>query len=1582
MGVKYRYIFFDPTNTVWNVDIEDPDYTGAITTLKGGNNPLQLSLSPRSSNVRERRWTRAPGRIVAQISDQGTGLLTELIDNTTPNTYQINAYPTIGLVVHGLRGFIEPGDYGYVPFINGQISQIIATDNLGLLDRYPYTQDNGDLFTGEALLKDVVHQCLRRTGLNLGYAFHNMIYPELVSNPLSYDEDVMSHLLVDQERFIDDNGNPASCGYVLDQVLSKFNLRCYQWAGRWRIDHRVKDTDSASGGSNFRSYLYDSSGAALPGVGFYDDQPSLYTISDAGDYCWARDPVVSGKPALGTVSNIYLHQNPFVDLFGNLGFEEVILNSGDDGTWFISNSNNVNRDQMGVDDSANSLRFRSSYQLNSNIPVEDYATDFARQTSRDIIAGGNGRRLRLQFKVMVDKHTDTELYMPFKIYNDQGYYYDWNNSQWNQSDTLNLVPLVQFNFALNRFDEFTVVTPLLEDTGVPFDSKVTIEIRNPVEAHDALVGSDGNVFMWIDDVKIDLIDANNQLPAEALRVIAARTDSAALDSGVERVHLIGNGPTAGHVASLHVLDSTLARREVVDQYKYGAGSAPQYTLEQLVTVMDLEEYQDPLRVITGDVVTDIGLIIPPFINYNVLLPGDTLREYSWTQYTLRPGNKESFLSVEMEEIRKGAPPAVLVTQDIFDFDSESGTGFMSGANFGSTTIIQGTGGSGIEVVESVAVLSTLSVGGEDRMVHVESYHAGSGIGGGLFLGDTSDTSTPVNTGTVFIAADGKRWKRVIDATYNPTWWGARFDGVTDDAAAWQNMIDDLLPGSFVKCPRGVSVIGTGLVVNGKALTFSGAGTGYWGSIGYEGWTDNRDLWPGTKIVSSPTLTEPIFTVKDDINFELTTPPTGDPYWSGGRDNACHFEKIFFAGNRTSLNGGGTGTDDCGIILEGAWGAKVIDCVFVAFSIRGLRARSVTHDLSALGGPSSFTVVTDVCHIERCQMMDCGTYGIEWNGADSWLISNRCSFNTTGLVIGTTNNHVQGGYYDLNVVQGIRVLGSYGNTIESCFINSNGGNGIRAGNGTQSIIGLTVANCDIGNNGKDESLGIQFRAGLMIDGGKDWSIVGNKFFEFEANVNDPEITNTQTYDIFFSGDWFNHSIENNSFGGSQYGSFNMRTEDVLNKGWNPLMHGVIQGGVNDASRLQAMIDEMVDGDWITIPPDFIQLHETVVINKRITIRGSANLDREGIYGSYFYAGSALAGPLFQIDSPGVVFENINLIAHSSQTSSSAKGIVINAKDCQLRNCVVSNFKGDNIEVTNFAEGSKIINVYSKDSSGNGLLCQASRVVVENSIFVENNKNGISLSSGRNSFIRDCRCRGNLESGIRLDTGFYNKIMGGVCRSNGFNGVHVRSGQNHSVMGVDCINNGTFVGVLSNSKKAGIFIEEGENIHVVGNQCSDEATGATQTYGISFGSGLASASAYHNTGAGFTLAFFEFSASSAGNVNIDIPARFSYNAPSLAASGTDTVTVNVAGARGGDSVKVGVPDTHNPLVIVQGFVTNDDQVTIVFFNTSAGAIDLVNGDYSLLLSRRNDAVASTGSPSGSTDPLIEFEYRTGENLLPYS
>jgi hypothetical protein len=72
---------------------------------------------------------------------------------------------------------------------------------------------------------------------------------------------------------------------------------------------------------------------------------------------------------------------------------------------------------------------------------------------------------------------------------------------------------------------------------------------------------------------------------------------------------------------------------------------------------------------------------------------------------------------------------------------------------------------------------------------------------------------------------------------------------------------------------------------------------------------------------------------------------------------------------------------------------------------------------------------------------------------------------------------------------------------------------------------------------------------------------------------------------------------------------------------------------------------------------------------------------------------------------------------------------------------------------------------------------------------------------------------------------------------------------------------------------------------------------------------------------------------------------YDVPSISSGSTATFTITVSGCRvdQGQTVQVGLPSTFNTSLVLYGFVSADDTVTVVLYNPTGGAINMNEATY---------------------------------------
>lgn len=317
------------------------------------------------------------------------------------------------------------------------------------------------------------------------------------------------------------------------------------------------------------------------------------------------------------------------------------------------------------------------------------------------------------------------------------------------------------------------------------------------------------------------------------------------------------------------------------------------------------------------------------------------------------------------------------------------------ANYGSATTS----------VATIAGLRARAGGGGP--VYVQGYYVAGDGGGGLFREDPGDNATADDGGMVIVSADGTRFKRDFLGSVNAKWFGAKFDydtGTktgTDDTTALQASIDYIQTagGGVVQMPLGYARITAVLVLTADNVQLRGSGravTG--GSVPVLVWDVDDASIHGINVDNGAGALSGIVIE----GLELRGPRWATPAASSGKGIYSYSSHV--AVRHCTVRYWG----DHGIYLRNGWWSRLQD-------------NSITHNAGwgvYLDGQSNVVKVRG----GECSYNGQGgmrLYGSDEVGGDTWGAS----------FIGCSIENNDG--------PGLRIDGSRGTVVESCYIENNG-----------------------------------------------------------------------------------------------------------------------------------------------------------------------------------------------------------------------------------------------------------------------------------------------------------------------------------------------------------------------------------------------------------------------------------------------------------------------------------------------------------------------------------------------------------------
>jgi hypothetical protein len=236
--------------------------------------------------------------------------------------------------------------------------------------------------------------------------------------------------------------------------------------------------------------------------------------------------------------------------------------------------------------------------------------------------------------------------------------------------------------------------------------------------------------------------------------------------------------------------------------------------------------------------------------------------------------------------------------------------------------------------------------------------AESQLASGWFIRDDNDTTSPDNGGTIIVASNGKRWKRIFDGNVDALWFGVDTTGVVNSTTALLNFFNYCVNNEIAgHIPGGTYKVTTGV------LKFD---CNFLDKVWPDITTDGHEAV--TFVVDDTTATdEPIL----ELTNGTATSPAGR-YWLGGSLGGITFEDdtADTAPNRHAIR------------ISGVWGTK-----FGWMRGNDLRGSLFCHPeaLYNTNNPDPYAIT--FCSFAGIEVNRCVRYGLE---NQNWVGFNGCS----------------------------------------------------------------------------------------------------------------------------------------------------------------------------------------------------------------------------------------------------------------------------------------------------------------------------------------------------------------------------------------------------------------------------------------------------------------------------------------------------------------------------------------------------------------------------------------------------------------
>ena len=634
--------------------IKERDYSGSSTVLDGGQIPIDVFYTPTGFYGDTEHPVIAGSSCTIQFYEDNTEQLAAIRDGDDEQFQIVININSVDL----WTGFVINETYTSPLYGNG-IATLSASDRISTLGSIRFASElSSSPFTDTVSLVTTIYRALLQTGLDLGFETAFYWYPYLTSNALDTTYDPLARIKANQIVFRDDDLNPYSSLYVLEQILGKMQCRLFQFNNRWHIEQRRKNVYDSSGTDVYKVFRYTSAGAA--------DSPTTAEITARANVGFDETTVnqfigaqSSGSIPYGQVSTIYYH-GAEDNIVGNPSFESAILanGSGADGNWEPNAAASLDASNGGSgSDGALALRMDAEYLTSAatTFPDDVISTRRVDQTTGQNIAGGSGIKLSFSVDWAWDSSGggfgwgDIYTYMRVQV----GSYWLYKDTtdglfKWTTTPTGNqhyILPDGAGTQLAPGYNTFTFLTEDLYTGSSAISGELYIELYGVVEDYNGTATAIASYGRW-DNIQVSLIGADGTVFNEATRTTITVDGTANAYEPEIPYFLIGDGPTSEHDGALVVTDSS-DTDVATNLWSYlPAAASPNTSLDELWANQLYREFRDSRRLVSSAVYTTDTTAPPTPLQHLVIEnPNSTAtHDYIWRDLHWRPLNHDQVLS--------------------------------------------------------------------------------------------------------------------------------------------------------------------------------------------------------------------------------------------------------------------------------------------------------------------------------------------------------------------------------------------------------------------------------------------------------------------------------------------------------------------------------------------------------------------------------------------------------------------------------------------------------------------------------------------------------------------------------------------------------------------------------------------------------------------------------------------------------------------------------------------------------------------------------------------------------------------------